>query len=694
MYIGGIMYKKLILLSALIVLPAAAYSETYWGGELPYVKDTAVEAEVTLDGGIYTYSYSVHSGFGNSGNIWRFRIDIQKPRNTMTLSMDTADEPYSFAELSTVPVKLSGPSNWRSGLDYMSTAGWGGSLLPPGQSLTGLQMTSPGLPGIREFRIQPRLAPAPMESNIAAVVKETKKNASLIAKTIGPTAPPRALSAMFDTIGGYITESLNLGWLTDSALADSLRAKLTAVKQFVDADDGIQAKAALSEFMTLLDNSSASQRTKEGYGLLFYNAKYLKDRLSDIFGFEIILDLEPVKSTMPVGASNTLVAALTGDGEPMQGYQIYLAVISGPNEGLVIPGISGGVYPLDRLISNQSLGGPGPGGGGTDENGLMAFRYYDLMGEGTDKLEARAQIFEGGLHISDSVKMIWEGGPDLVIDFFIPPMIKVKDPLTSVNDALSPLILEAMYASASTTGGGQEITIREQVSNKGNVAAGPSVLRYYLSEDEEIDPMSDTYIGERQLPSLEPGESSGNGGVQYSLPSGLTVGAYYHMGAIVDAENSVIELNETNNGGHGESVLFAMVEPPTNQPPVCDQAFPGIAILWPPNHKTVKTGIVGVTDPDGDEIALQITGITQDEPVNGLGDGDTAPDGFGVGSSKAELRAERSGTGNGRVYAVHFAADDGNGGQCTGSVNVAVPHDKGKESAAIDDGQAYDSTQP
>jgi hypothetical protein len=38
------------------------------------------------------------------------------------------------------------------------------------------------------------------------------------------------------------------------------------------------------------------------------------------------------------------------------------------------------------------------------------------------------------------------------------------------------------------------------------------------------------------------------------------------------------------------------------------------------------------------------------------------------------LRAERAGTG--RVHAVHFMASDGQGGSCSGSVKVAVPHSK------------------
>jgi hypothetical protein len=132
---------------------------------------------------------------------------------------------------------------------------------------------------------------------------------------------------------------------------------------------------------------------------------------------------------------------------------------------------------------------------------------------------------------------------------------------------------------------------------------------------------------------------------------------------------------------------------PPNLPPDCSKASPSISRIWPPNHQLVPISIVGVTDPDGDPITITVTGITQDEPVNGLGDGDFAPDGFGVGSSAPLVRAERSGLGNGRVYVLSFTADDLKGGTCTGSASICVPHDQGKKGrVCIDDGQNYDST--
>ncbi|MHC4705643.1 MAG: hypothetical protein ACYS8I_00970 [Planctomycetota bacterium] len=128
-----------------------------------------------------------------------------------------------------------------------------------------------------------------------------------------------------------------------------------------------------------------------------------------------------------------------------------------------------------------------------------------------------------------------------------------------------------------------------------------------------------------------------------------------------------------------------------NQDPNCSNAVASISEAWPPNHKWQAVEILGVEDPDGDPVSITITGITQDEPVVGLGSGNTAPDGAGIGLGRAFIRAERSGQGNGRVYEIHFEADDGMGGVCNGTVSVCVPHDKGKDGGCIDDGQFYNS---
>ena len=128
-----------------------------------------------------------------------------------------------------------------------------------------------------------------------------------------------------------------------------------------------------------------------------------------------------------------------------------------------------------------------------------------------------------------------------------------------------------------------------------------------------------------------------------------------------------------------------------NDPPVCTMAQATPNLLWPPNHTMVPVSITGISDPNNHTVTITYTAVTQDEPVNGLGDGDTSPD-AAVAGQQILLRSERAGTGNGRVYVVHFTASDGQGGSCNGVVSVSVPHSK-KDTAA-DSGQFYNSFLP
>lgn len=133
-----------------------------------------------------------------------------------------------------------------------------------------------------------------------------------------------------------------------------------------------------------------------------------------------------------------------------------------------------------------------------------------------------------------------------------------------------------------------------------------------------------------------------------------------------------------------------------NDPPSCSLALASPDNLWPPNHKMVQVEIDGVMDEHSiyNTITLDVTGITQDEPVNGLGDGDSSPDGVILLLDPADavlVRAERSRTGNGRVYHVSFTASDGFE-TCNGAVQIAVP--RSRKDMAVDDGQTVDSTTP
>ena len=128
----------------------------------------------------------------------------------------------------------------------------------------------------------------------------------------------------------------------------------------------------------------------------------------------------------------------------------------------------------------------------------------------------------------------------------------------------------------------------------------------------------------------------------------------------------------------------------SNDPPTITGAAASLGSLWPPNHSMVAISILGVVDRNNNA-TIRITGVTQDEATNGLGDGDTAIDAIiSTDGTSVLVRAERSGKGNGRVYHIHFTASDLEGG-ASGVVKVSVPHSK-KGDVAIDGGELFNST--
>jgi len=102
--------------------------------------------------------------------------------------------------------------------------------------------------------------------------------------------------------------------------------------------------------------------------------------------------------------------------------------------------------------------------------------------------------------------------------------------------------------------------------------------------------------------------------------------------------------------------------------------------LWPPNHKMVAV-TVSVEAEDNCDAApkSKITAVASNEPINGLGDGDTGPDWEITGDLTLNLRAERSGKGDGRIYTITFQCSDAVGNTTTGTVTVIVPKDKKKK---------------
>jgi CSLREA domain-containing protein len=188
-----------------------------------------------------------------------------------------------------------------------------------------------------------------------------------------------------------------------------------------------------------------------------------------------------------------------------------------------------------------------------------------------------------------------------------------------------------------------------------------------------------TCPGINQDPLLDPAGLQDNGGPTKTIA--LQPGSAAIDAAVLANCPGTDQRGVTRPQGAGCDIgAFELVQ---NQPPSCASVAASPNRLWPPNHKLRLITLSGATDPDGDTVTLTITGVTQDEPVSGLGPDDVSPDAqTGTQSHTVFLRAERSDAGDGRVYRISFTGADGNGGTCSGTATVGVP--KSRLSTPVD----------
>jgi len=151
--------------------------------------------------------------------------------------------------------------------------------------------------------------------------------------------------------------------------------------------------------------------------------------------------------------------------------------------------------------------------------------------------------------------------------------------------------------------------------------------------------------------------------VEVSLPVGVNV--------------VTLKVTDTVGASATDDVTVTVID---TAPPVVELHMTP-AQLWPPNHKmhTVEA-VLAIQDCDP-MTTVELVSVTSNEPDNGLGDGDTTGDiagaTLGTDDRSVQVRAERSGTGSGRIYTFVYRVTDGSGNATEATATVTVPHDQG-----------------
>ena len=109
---------------------------------------------------------------------------------------------------------------------------------------------------------------------------------------------------------------------------------------------------------------------------------------------------------------------------------------------------------------------------------------------------------------------------------------------------IGPDLVVTVLAVPATTGAGKSITISDTTKNSGAAPAGTSTTSFYLSVDAVLD-ANDVFLGSRTVDSLAAGATQA-GSTVLTIPSEVATATYYIIGQ-ADRDNSVSELNESNN---------------------------------------------------------------------------------------------------------------------------------------------------
>src|SRR4030095_2581685 len=144
----------------------------------------------------------------------------------------------------------------------------------------------------------------------------------------------------------------------------------------------------------------------------------------------------------------------------------------------------------------------------------------------------------------------------------------------------------------------------------------------------------------------------------------------HHSGDFFPVGTTTVTFTDTRLDGTTATCSFDITVNDT-EPPVVSAATVDTPTLWPPNHQMVPI-TVNYTATDNCTVNCVLT-VTSNEPINGLGDGDTAPDWQVIDAHHVLLRSERSGKGSGRIYTITVTCTDPAGHTVVRTVTVTVP---------------------
>ena len=334
----------------------------------------------------------------------------------------------------------------------------------------------------------------------------------------------------------------------------------------------------------------------------------------------------------------------------------------------------GAATPSDNSLTSPVIAIPAAPASGTNPGVLLSFRnsfnteagfdggVLEISINGgafTDILAAGGTFVTGGYNgsigVTDSVltgRQAWTGGSGGFIT------TTVKLPAASYSQNAQLRWRTAYDTGTNPTGGGMRIDTISIFASTRICCSGTCTFtcpaNITVSNDPGVCGAVVTYV--------TPTETGNCGG---------TITSNHPSGETFPVGTTTVTLTDTRLDGTTTTCSFTVTVNDTEFP-VVSQPTNTPKSLWPPNHEMVPV-TNNYTATDNCPGLNCVLTVSSNEPINGLGDGDTAPDWEVVDAHHLLLRAERSGRGNGRIYTITTTCTDASNNVTTKTSTVFVP---------------------